>query len=54
MNYNFESPERKGQNNVFTELQKNPGNCLIGVGYIGNVLHSIVQAAADILHVDLS
>jgi hypothetical protein len=53
MSYNFRSAENKGQNNVFTKLQKNLGHGLMGFGCAGHISHNIVLAASEILHLDV-
>lgn len=53
-NSNFGDVARKGQNNVFTKLQKNLGHSLIGVGCTAHVFHNTVfRTATDILPVDV-
>jgi hypothetical protein len=42
MNYNFRGAERKDQNNVFTQLHKNLGHGLAGVGCAGHIFRNIV------------
>jgi hypothetical protein len=53
MNSKFGGAEWKGQNNVFTTLQKNLAHGLIGVGCAGHIIHSTVRAASNILPVDV-
>lgn len=52
-NTNFEGIVRRGKNNLFTHLNGNIENNMIGIGCSAHILNNAIQSASDTLPIDL-